>query len=122
MARIELLKDIEIKQSKPKEKKYYLNDGGGLRICINPNGTKVWVFRYMINKKSKETTFKSYPQTTLKEARDKRLEYKKLIDNNIDPIEYLKKEKIDDEIVEKGSFENVALYFFIICSIYPARY
>ncbi|MDC0933710.1 integrase arm-type DNA-binding domain-containing protein, partial [Arcobacteraceae bacterium] len=107
MAQIDLLQDIQIRQSKPKEKKYYLNDGGGLRLCINTNGNKVWVFRYMMNKKSKETTFKSYPATTLKNARDKRTQYKDLISQDIDPIEYFNKTKDAKLKEEKGLFKDV---------------
>ncbi len=101
------LKDIEVKKANPREKQYYLNDGGGLRLQIKPNGSKIWVFRFMINNTSKETTFKSYPTTTLKEARTKRDEYKKLIDNNINPIEYFNKEKEQLKIEETNSFKNV---------------
>lgn len=101
------LKDTEVKQAKPKEKQYYLNDGGGLRLQIKPNGSKIWVFRFMLNGSSKETTFKSYPTTTLKEAREKRAEYKKLIDNNINPIDYFNKEKEQQKKEETNSFKNV---------------
>ena len=101
------LKDTEVKQTKPKEKQYYLNDGGGLRLQIKPNGSKIWVFRFMLNGSSKETTFKSYPTTTLKEAREKRAEYKKLIDNNINPIDYFNKEKEQQKKEETNSFKNV---------------
>ncbi len=107
MAKIDLLQDIQIRQSKPKEKKYYLNDGGGLRICINPNGNKIWVFRYMVNRKSKETTFQSYPSTSLKNARDKRTKYKELISHNIDPIEYFNKTKETEIKNQLGMFKDV---------------
>ncbi len=104
---INKLKDIEIKKSTAKDKVFYLSDGGGLRLQINPNGTKVWVFRFAINKKSYETTFKSYPSTTLKDAREKRDEYKKLIDNNINPIEHFRNLKERQQIEEKSNFKNV---------------
>lgn len=101
------LKDIEVKKAKPKEKTYYLPDGGGLRLQVKPNGNKIWVFRFMLNGKSKETTFKSYPTTTLKEAREKREHYKKLISNNINPIEYFRKEKEKQKIEESNNFKTV---------------
>ena len=46
MASLNLLKDIQIKQAKPKEKEYFLNDGGGLRLLVKENGSKIWQFRY----------------------------------------------------------------------------
>ena len=60
MAIVNRLKDIQIKQAKPKDKDYFLNDGGGLRIAIKTNGNKVWEFRYTFNQKRRVTTFKSY--------------------------------------------------------------
>lgn len=105
--KLNILQDITVKKALPKEKVYYLADGGGLRLQVKPNGNKVWVFRFMINGKSKETTFKSYPQTSLKEARKKRDEYKSLIDQNINPIEHKRNEKLKQKIEESNSFENV---------------
>jgi integrase len=101
------LKDTEIKKAKPQEKVYYLPDGGGLRLQIKPNGSKVWVFRFSIHGKSKETTFQTYPIVTLKEAREKRDKYKKLINENINPIEYFKQEKLKLKIEEDNSFKSV---------------
>lgn len=101
------LKDTEIKSAVSTDKTYYLADGGGLRLQINPNGSKVWVYRFSLNKKAYETTFKSYPLTTLKNARDKRNEYKKLIDSNINPIEHFKTKKELSQIDTKSIFKTV---------------
>lgn len=108
MAAIDLLQDIKIRKAKPKEKKYFLNDGGGLRLCIHPNGNKTWEFRYTINKKRKNTTFKSYPMVSLKNARLKRNEYLDLIAQDIDPIENKKKKQEESILDVKGMFMNVA--------------
>lgn len=101
------LKDIQIKVAKPKEKIYYLPDGGGLRLQVKPNGNKIWVFRFMMNGKSKETTFKSYPSVSLAEAREKRDNYRKLISQDINPIDFFNQEKIKQKIDEENSFEKV---------------
>lgn len=101
------LKDTQIKSIKPKEKIHYLPDGGGLRLQIKPNGNKIWVFRFMMNGKSKETTFKSYPTVSLAEAREKRDTYKKLISQNINPIDFFNQEKVKQKIDEENSFEKV---------------
>lgn len=105
-----LVKPLTVKQienAKPKDKKYSLSDGGGLFLIIRPNGVKTWTFRYMFKSKRRETTIKTFPQVGLVEIRAKRFEYRKLIDNNIDPIEYFrtKKEKTINE--EYGMFKNV---------------
>jgi hypothetical protein len=72
---LNILKDKEIKEAKPKEKIYFLNDGGGLRLKVDTNGSKIWEFRFTIHSKRKMTTFKTYPTVTLEQARKKRNEY-----------------------------------------------
>lgn len=108
MASLNLLKDITIKQAKPKEMDYFLNDGGGLRVRIKTNGSKIWEFRYTINSKRKLTTFKSYPITTLDNARGKRDKFLDLIAKDIDPIEKNREVKQEQIIDTKGMFLNVA--------------
>lgn len=107
MAKVQLLTDTEIKTAKPQEKEYFLNDGGGLRISIKPNGHKIWEYRYTVNTKRKKTTFKSYPIVSLKNARAKRQDYERLVNDNIDPIEHFRILKEDKKIDEQGMFLNV---------------
>ena len=90
MAKLNLLKDIEVKSAKTTNKIYYLSDGGGLRLKVDVNGSKIWEFRFTLNGKTRKTTFKTYPTVSLKEARNKRDEFQKLINSNLDPIEYYK--------------------------------
>ena len=81
---LNILKDKEIKEAKAKEKLYFFNDGGGLRLAVKPNGTKLWEFRFTINSKRNVTTFKTYPTVTLEQARKKRDEYQCIRRNNSD--------------------------------------
>lgn len=108
MAQIELLQDIQIKKAKAKDNIYYLNDGGGLRLKITPTNSKIWEFRYTFNGKSRKTTFKTYPTVTLKEARTKRQEYQKLLNQDIDPIDNTKQIKEESILDINGMFLNVA--------------
>ncbi|MCT7517366.1 integrase arm-type DNA-binding domain-containing protein [Aliarcobacter cryaerophilus] len=108
MASLNILNDVMIKKAKVENKDYSLNDGGGLSLKIKTNGNKIWEFRYTLNKKRRETTFKSYPMVTLKNARQKRDEYLDLIAQNIDPIEYYKIKKEESIKDIKGMFLSVA--------------
>ena len=105
---LNILKDKEIKEAKAKEKLYFFNDGGGLRLAVKPNGTKLWEFRFTINSKRNVTTFKTYPTVTLEQARKKRDEYQKLINDGINPIEYFKQLKEENTLDENGMFLNIA--------------
>ncbi|WP_323594473.1 tyrosine-type recombinase/integrase [Aliarcobacter butzleri] len=107
MPKIEILQDIQIKKAKPKEKEYFLNDGGGLRLLIKTNGLKLWEFRFTVNGQRKKTSFKTYPTVTLKEARTKRQEYQTLINSGINPIEHFKTIKEDNIVDIQGMFLNV---------------
>ena len=107
MAKLNLLKDIEVKSAKITNKIYYLSDGGGLRLKVDVNGSKIWEFRFTLNGKSRKTTFKTYPIVSLKEAREKRQEFQELINKNIDPIEYFKNLRNENVLNTEGIFLNV---------------
>ena len=108
MAQMELLQDIQIRKAKAQDNIYYINDGGGLRLKITPTNSKIWEFRYTLNGKSRKTTFKTYPTISLKEARTKRQEYQKLLNQGIDPIENIKQIKKENILDINGMFLNVA--------------
>jgi len=91
MARITSpLTNTEISQSKPKEKEYNLADGNGLMLRIKPNGSKLWLFNYTrpYTKKRANISFGSYPELSLKDARNKRTQARELLAQNIDPQEH----------------------------------
>ena len=45
------------------------NDGNGLYLRVRPNGTKSWVLRRKIDKRTIKTTLGEYPKVSLKSAR-----------------------------------------------------
>jgi len=72
------LTDTAIKSAKPRSKQYTLSDGDGLRLIITAKGKKYFRFDYTRpNGKRNSITVGAYPETTLAEARAKRLEYAK---------------------------------------------
>ena len=80
-----MLNDTQIKNLKPKEKLYRVTDALGLRIEINPNGTKIW--RYVFRWKGKYTMLSlgHYPNTSLRKARQLRDDYKQMLQEGINP-------------------------------------
>lgn len=79
MSRVAPLTDNKIKSARPREKKYKLADGDGLYLTITPQGSKRWEYIYKIDKKQSSKAIGSYPTITLKEARVKRDEYRKML-------------------------------------------
>ena len=84
-----LLKANEI--NKIKQKGIY-SDGDGLRLRVDKNNNKNWVFRYSMFGKSKDMGLGKFPIVTLNDARQKLVNAKKIIYEGKDPIK-LKKEK-----------------------------
>lgn len=62
-------------------------DGDGLYLQISDKGHKSWIFRFMINKRSREMGLGSLDLVTLAEARIKTAECRKLLLIGTDPIE-----------------------------------
>lgn len=102
------LNDTFIRGVKPldKPKKYF--DGGGLFLFVPANGSKLWRMAYRFGGKSKLLSFGEYPAVSLKDAREKREEAKKLLARNIDPSEQKREEKQARIKAERDSFQNIA--------------
>lgn len=88
------LKDLAVKQAKPKEKPYYLPDGGSLFLLVKPNGGKYWHWRYRFDGKQKPLALGTYPDVTLEQARDKAIDARRLVKAGIDPGEVKKQTKL----------------------------
>ena len=80
-----MLTDRECKAAEPAEKDRKLFDGGGLHLLVKPTGYKSWRLKYRFGGKEKQLTFGPYPLLSLKDARTKRDEAKRLLLDNIDP-------------------------------------
>jgi integrase len=106
--RIPPLTDSEIKKAKPSSKQTTLFDGGGLFLLITPSGGKLWRFKYRCAGKEKLQSFGSYPETSLAEARQARADARKLLAQNIDPIEFRKAHKELNKELIANTFEAIA--------------
>ena len=49
MAGEKLLTEMQCRGAKASNKVFYLNDGGGLRLRVRPNGSRHWIYRYRLN-------------------------------------------------------------------------
>jgi len=79
------LTEIAIRGAQPREKSYKLPDGGGLMLVVNPNGSKWWRWRYYRNDgRENMVSLGVYPVVTLKMARQRRDEARRLLVQGID--------------------------------------
>jgi integrase len=85
-------------------------DGGGLYVQVSKSGTKSWVFRFMINGRSRDMGLGSIDTFTLNEARERAHKYRQLVADGIDPIEHRKAVRNAAQVTQtKGmTFEECA--------------
>ena len=97
-----------IRKAKPREKPRKLYDSRGLYLEIAPRGTKAWRFKYRFAGKEKRISMGIYPEVSLKLARQRRDEARKLLARDIDPSAYRKARKQSRRQGARNSFEAVA--------------
>lgn len=68
-------------------------DGGGLYLRVKQGGGKFWCFRYMLNGNAREMGLGALHTLSLADARIRAGDCRKLLNDNIDPINARKKEK-----------------------------
>ena len=83
-------------------------DGGGLFLFIPTSGSKLWRMAYRFEGKSKLLSFGSYPALSLREAREKRDEARKLLAQGIDPAAHKREEHKARLTAQRDSFQNIA--------------
>ena len=111
MARVTTaLTPTQIDKAKPQEKEYNLADGQGLFLRIKSNGVKTWLFNYYrpITKKRNNLALGDYPAVTLKQAKEKRAEYKSLLAQQIDPATYRQQQEQAKQNELNNTYEAVA--------------
>lgn len=118
------LTDTAIRKAVPGSKSRKLSDGKGLYLELSPAGGKWWRLKYRIAGVEKRISLGTYPDISLKAAREKTEEARALIAQSIDPSQLRKVAKQeaahqDDQAHREaqglptlGSFEEVACEWF----------
>jgi integrase len=106
------LSDTAIKNAKPSDKATRLFDGGGLYLEVAPSGGKWWRLKYRFDGKEKRLSLGVYPDVSLKDARQRRDDARKLLANGTDPGENRKAVKAAKSERASNSFEVVAREWF----------
>jgi integrase len=106
------LSNTAIRNAKPADKTRKMFDGGGLYLEVAPSGGKWWRLKYRFGGKEKRLSLGVYPDVSLKDARERRNEARKLLANEIDPSENRKAQKAAKSEREANSFEVVAREWF----------
>ncbi|MGV8992110.1 MAG: tyrosine-type recombinase/integrase [Thiobacillus sp.] len=102
------ISDLAVRCAKPGLKTTRLFDGGGLYLEVTPAGGKLWRLKYRFDSKEKVLALGKYPEISLKDARERRDEARKLLANEVDPGENRKQQKAAKAERSANSFEVVA--------------
>jgi integrase len=83
------LSAARVRDAKPREKPYKLFDERGLYLLVTPSADqhrgRLWRFRYRHNGGEKLLALGTYPDVSLKRAREKRDEARRLLAEGVDP-------------------------------------
>ena len=102
------LSDASIRTAKSKDKPYKLADGKGLFLLVNPNGSKLWRFKYAYLGKEKSLSLGAYPAVSLKKARADSDAARTELAERRDPSFEKKKREIAETLSAATTFGTVA--------------
>jgi integrase len=102
------LSDTAIKNTKTADKPFKMPDEKGMYLLVHPNGSKYFRLDYRFEGKRKTLALGVYPDTGLKQAREKLNTAKKQIADGIDPSENKKAIKESRLTTLSNSLEVVA--------------
>ncbi len=108
------LTNTKIKAAKPRTRDFKMTDGGGMYLLVKVNGSKYWRLDYRFRGKRNTLALGIYPTVSLKDAREKRREAKIHLENDRNPSEIRKEEKLamqvdDFEAVNRPGFTGDCL-------------
>jgi integrase len=99
------LTETQIRQLKPKDKRYMVRDDNGLYLEVMTSGNKHWRYRYYEGKKEIKLSLGEYPFLGLRDARDKRDDLRRGKAKGVDPKDTLRPP-------ETLTFKKVALEWY----------
>lgn len=102
------LTDTAVRNAKPKDKPYKLSDSGGLFLAVQPSGGRWWRYKYRFAGVEKSIGFGTYPDTSLRAAREQHAEARRKLAAGIDPSAERQAAKAAGAERAANSFEAIA--------------
>ena len=106
------LTDTSIKKTKPGPSPAKLSDGKGMYLLVNPNGSKLWRWKYRADGKEKVMALGSYTDVSLAQAREAMGAARKVLAAGSDPMAERKADKLAKQTAAENSFQTVALLWW----------
>lgn len=105
------LSDTFVRTVKPQLKAKRYSDERALYLEVSPAGGKLWRMKYRYAGREKRLSFGVYPDVSLRDARERRDEARKLLAKGIDPGVHKRATKLASVQRAGNTFESVALDF-----------
>ena len=106
------LTDITIRHAQAGRKSRKMFDSRGLYLEVTPRGSKYWRLKYRFGGREKRLSLGVYPDVSLKEARQRCEDARRLLSREIDPSEHRQAMKAARAQQASNSFEAVAREWF----------
>ncbi len=81
-----MLSVVQIKAAKPGARAYKLADSGGLYLLIQPNGSRLWRYKFRVGGAEGVDALGAFPETGLAEARQAHAESRRLVAQGLNPV------------------------------------
>jgi integrase len=85
-----------------------LSDGEGLQLWVKPSGAKLWNLAYRFHGKQRKLAIGPFPRVSLKDARTRRDEAKRLLNGGLDPSQQKRLAKLVATTKQANTFTSVA--------------
>lgn len=111
------LSTAAIRAAKPRKDVYKMGDEKGLFLLVQPSGGMLWRMKYRVDGRDakgeakrveKKLALGTYPEVSLKEARDRRDEARRLLAAGVDPADQKRQDKHAAKLGALNSFSAVA--------------
>lgn len=102
------LRELQIRNLRPADKIYQCTDDRGLYLEVHPNGSKLWRFKYRHLGTQKRLALGRYPEIGLAEARRRRDDARRKVEEGSDPLAERKREKLIAAFKAANTFGDIA--------------
>lgn len=101
------LTDTKCRATKPCAKDYKLSDGNGLYLLVTKHGSRLWKWKYRYNGVEKKLSLGSYPDVSIKQARDAVAQQRALLAMNADPSTEKRMRRLQAQFATATTFKAV---------------
>ena len=103
-----MLTDKRVQAAGARDCDYKLSDSGGLHLFVSKGGGRSWRYKYRFGGKERRLVFGSYPDISLKRARELRDDAKRALRDGLDPGLESKRARLSRQKGHTNTFEQFA--------------